>query len=490
MKNALVIIAGRVLQGIAGFVILRALTSMIPATEVGRFYLIVSLVTGATWIAIAPVSSYVARLVTDWNAAGTARRQLTRYGLYVVAAATVGAFVALAADQLQRSGANVAPVIMIVLGLGTIGIGALSTSACNLLNILGSPVRFVAFTNVGMWLGLGTSALLVTSVGRSAEWWLAGQIAGQMIALVLAGISLPRAMRVTRMTVPAASAPGFDARPLFSFAAPVAIGSGLAWVQWQSYRIVVVDTLGPEQLAQIAASYAVVAGIIGAFEAIFSQYAQPILFRAVAGRAPAERAAAWNRYASACVPLVLLVGGAAALAGPYVAQVSLASHYRSTVTVIAGWAALAESLRILGGLYQAGAIVQLTTRQTVVPGVLAAATSLMSIIVFSPYDPIAGTAGGLALGALVYLLISHWIFKTNLATRFPWRDIARAAAMFAGLFAAHAIVRAIVANEGLLQSMVLLAGIVLYTVASIVLLTGGIGNAMALSRAIRGRIAR
>ena len=140
-----------------------------------------------------------------------------------------------------------------------------------------------------------------------AENWLLGLLIGQaLIGLVSKRVFDKKVGggRVKRIPVDALSRKYRSA--LMKFAWPVSIAVGLSWLQSQSYRFFLEDAAGLAQLGLFVAGYSISAGIIAAFESVLTTYFQPQFYKGINTSNSAERAAAWNSYATAIFPALIV----------------------------------------------------------------------------------------------------------------------------------------------------------------------------------------
>jgi O-antigen/teichoic acid export membrane protein len=119
---------------------------------------------------------------------------------------------------------------------------------------------------------------------------------------------------------------------LCHFAWPVAISVGFNWLQTQGYRFFVADSLGLIALGLFVAGYGISAGLMAAFESVLTTYFQPRFYKRVSNNNLVDQSLAWNKYAGAILPSLILVtfllaGLAPELGAVYIRNCLLASSH-------------------------------------------------------------------------------------------------------------------------------------------------------------------
>src|ERR1039457_6745197 len=123
-------------------------------------------------------------------------------------------------------------------------------------------------------------------------------------------------------------------RVLFEFAWPVSIAAGLGWVQGQGYRYVMESNLGLTQLGLFVAGYGISAGIIAGFESLITGYFQPKLYHDASKGSSSVQKMAWQKYASAVIPSMLMTAGFVAITAPELARMLLGTQFQSAAIYI------------------------------------------------------------------------------------------------------------------------------------------------------------
>lgn len=412
--DVIVLGGGRILQILAGLVTLRIATATMTPATLGYVVQTMSIVMLLYWTAVAPVNNYLGRCLLGWRNAGIARRNLLRFSNFV-------ALVAVGSGLLVFIVRSFAPVVA---GVSALSLGMLTvlyvlgfshyTAATSALNLLGHRLAYVGFGNLALWGGLGLAmALHVFFPGADA--WLLGLFLGYIVAssaflVVLSyardpdgktGDGLP-------MTVMAA----------FAFAWPQVLSSVLWWSQSQSYRFVLGEVGGPALVGLFVAGYSICSGTMQAFETLFNEIYSPKLYRSLANQEQAALAQAWNEYASAYLPAIVLFGAFLVGMGPFLAKVLLAERYHAIIPLLF-LPALTETLRAAGSVLHTMGVAKLDMRIILLPGLVGAILSPLLVHVLGLNYALPGAAVGLLLAYLGVFAVVVPITGRTLPIRWP-----------------------------------------------------------------------
>jgi hypothetical protein len=253
------------------------------------------------------------------------------------------------------------------------------------LNLLGHRTLWLIFSTLTLWISLAASLLLVHSK-PSAELWQSGQIFGFLCGLALVA---PWFFKSISKAAPSQQNAGsrFDAddspKKIWAFTAPLTLMVGLNWCQFQSYRLYVGHWIALEDLGRFVGVYALIAGLMAAFENLIQQYFYPQLYSestagdGATGAGSAPRIA-WRRYASVAIPTSLIGGFTLIAVGPALVRLMLAPAFQSAVGFVLV-AAIVETARIVSNIYGMAGHVTLKTQTLLIPQVLG--TALLFILV-------------------------------------------------------------------------------------------------------------
>jgi O-antigen/teichoic acid export membrane protein len=406
--NACAVVVGRVSQGVAQLVAIGAMTALLPAAEVGRNYLLLSLISWFGLVLVNPVTTYVGRNLLERNALGKASDHYRKLAGYVLCAATGAAVVALGLERTTGLGTSIEVPALLWLVLGGVLLGASASTIATGLNILGRRMAFVLFSNLLAWGSVGLSVVFVKGISPSAEAWVAGTLAAQAVTSAVAGCLLLRCLSPRGQSrAPLQTGPAFTLHAVLRFAWPLSAAAGLFWLQSEGYRFVLSEVAGEAAVGRFAASYAIGAGLMIAYETAFNQYYQPIYYRAITDRDAGGRVAAWNDYASAYLLTIVPVAVFVALGGPLLLKLIVAERFEVSA-IVGAMATATEAFRMVSASYYNVGLAQRDMRMLILPVGAGALVALAGVSVLARWDPLVGTGVSLGLAAVVVMFVS-WV---------------------------------------------------------------------------------
>jgi O-antigen/teichoic acid export membrane protein len=189
------------------------------------------------------------------------------------------------------------------------------------------------------------------------------------------------------------------------------------------------------QLGLFVAGYGISAGMIAGFESVLTTYLQPRLYRDVSMTdcSSDNQAKAWQRYASAVIPSLILTVAFVVMLAPELVGIFLGENFSSASEFVV-WGALAEAARVLIGVYSLIAHVYMRTNWLILPNVLGAVLSIVLCILLIPSFGAAGVGVGLVLSGLSVVFALHGLLARYVGGRFLVRPMLAASAFAGGLW--------------------------------------------------------
>ncbi len=400
------IIFGRAAQFLLALAMMRVATTLLSPEEMGRVSLILTTIAFFAMFLVNPVGMFINRRLHAWQASGVARYYLSRYVGYLLLVALIAAAVLPLLNMSGVLGFGISTGWLILLVSGTLLFNTINQTSIPSLNLLGDSRQFVLLSVVTIAASFGCATLLVKMVQPAAQYWVLGLLLGQtLLAVIGTRVFLSRLQTAKVAHVPAAITRR-HLRVLSSFAWPVAIAAGLGWVQGQGYRYLIEGQLGLAPLGLFVAGYGISAGMIAAFESVLATYFQPRLYRDVSNDQPALQARAWQRYAAAVLPSLLLTMAFIAMLAPELTRLFLGENFQSASEFVI-WGALAEAARVVTGIYSLIAHVFMRTRWLILPGIVGAGLSLTLCALLIPEFGAAGAGFGLVVSGFAVVVTMH-----------------------------------------------------------------------------------
>jgi hypothetical protein len=399
------ILLGRIGTVLAQIILVRVSTELLTPSELGGVSQLGSLTFFFNILLIVPIGHYITRGFLEWLDSGILLRNLKVYFLYIVVVALIAAVLA-GALQVKWdlvSGFNVVSVALLVgLFLLFSPVSALGITGLNLLNY---RVKFALFANLPVWGGLAAAVFLFQQYNEVAFWCL-GQFGALGIGCLTCGVLWRHLVSEEysgtsskETTVP------FKLHSIFHFAWPVATTAVLWWGQSQSYKFVLDHIQDVAFVGFFTVGYSLASAPIAMYEGVFGQFYEPIFYNELKNQKEEGIASAWNNYARAYLPGLVVVGFYVGLGAPFLAQFLLGEAFRSVGIQVALGAAVIETIRAAGGLIYHLGVARLSTHITIYPVAVGAILAPVGVYFFGSIDPLYGTLGGLFLAGVAVMIV-------------------------------------------------------------------------------------
>lgn len=413
----LLIFLGRVAQFALTLLLMRIATTLLSPSEFGRLALMTSLWAFLTLLLVSPVGMYVNRKIHSWEKEGSLRGNFFNFWRYLVVVGGVTAVVVSIFHTIFGGALGISPFWLIALMVGIVVFLTANQTIINALNMLGEPKWFIGLTLSTLLLSIVLGMYFVHAIGARAESWALGLLVSYALVAAVAQLQLNKKMPPKTCVVnPPLLSEGI--KRVFSFSWPVSFAVGLVWVQAQSYRFFVEDIFGFEQLGYFVAGYGVAAGILSGYEAVVTAYFQPKFYRDISSRDTGQQVRAWNQYAEAVFPSLLLTGAFIAFFSSEITHVFLGPKFQMTHKFVI-WGVLAESFRVSVNVYSLIAHIKIKTKLLLPSALLGALVSLAFITPLSHKLELRGVGLALVAAGGVALFCNYFLLKRQLAVSLP-----------------------------------------------------------------------
>lgn len=454
----LAIILGRAAQFALLLLVIRVATSYLPPVEMGRLSLITAAIAFFALFLVNPVGMFINRRFHAWDESGRAKRYLKLHWVYLLGVCVLAALMLAVLNYVHAFGFQFNTIWLLVLVCGSLLFNTINQTAIPSLNLLELRGLFIALTLATIALGLVSAYAMVAYFEPTAEYWLLGLLIGQIVFAVI-GVKI-----FFDKLGPETSAAKISAshlRVLFDFAWPVAISVGFNWLQTQGYRFFVADSLGLEALGLFVAGYGISAGLIAAFESVLTTYFQPRFYKCVSTSTLEEQSAAWNRYAGAILPSLVLVIFLLIALAPELTRIMVGPAYQSASEFVI-WGVLAEGARVVAGVYSMSAHAKMKTRLLLLPNLLGAVVCIALVKLLASSTGAHGVGLARTLAGLGMLVAMHFLMIVTFDMRLRFWLLAKSAVMGAGLLLIAAAGRWAMPSAGIVAAgaLIVITGIV------------------------------
>jgi O-antigen/teichoic acid export membrane protein len=454
VSDIAILTTGKVLLVITSIVSIRIFTTLISPYEVGRLNILSVIYGWFGLILIVPVGTYVNRKIIEWNRKGLARKHLCSVLIYFF---LVTIFAIISLFGLRRFiGIDIRMIWILLLTTGSIMLTNGNNSFLGWINLFGRRFCFVFLTVLTIWLGLVFSIFFAMKISPTAEYWLIGQLIAQGCIFVLAIVVLFRSLNKVPDIVTDESDNSFSLPVVFTFAWPFAISTFLYWIQSQGYQFAFKKLTGFEILGLFAVGLGVGNKLMIPFEDLFNQYYRPIFYNEIADSNEAQRTEAWNKYAMAFFPAVILMVAYVAMNGSLIAKVFTGEKFHRVGCVIL-WGGVAGGLQMISSVIALVSHAQFKTKPLIVPAITLACVSLIGIFLLVPWNPFMGGGIALSMGWFMYLIHLYINMKKQLLIKIPWKRIYYSVFLSGPLIVFSPIIYRIAYEISIPQALVILA---------------------------------
>lgn len=407
---------------------MRVATTLLSPEEMGRVSLVLTTIAFFALFLVNPVGMFINRRLHAWQVSGTARYYLVRYVSYLLLVALMAAIGLAVLHAMGLADFGVTMSWLIFLVCGSLIFNTINQTAIPSLNLLGDSRRFVWLSLLTISASFACATLLVKMGQPSAQRWLLGLLLGQALLAAIGTRVLFSELKSPAIIKQYPSIQKQHLQALFGFAWPVAIAAGLGWVQGQGYRYLLEGQLGLAQLGLFVAGYGISAGMIAGFESVLTTYFQPRLYRDVSvDQHSGKHAQAWQRYAAAVIPSLVLTVAFIVMLAPELTRIFLGKNFQSAADFVI-WGAIAEAARVLMGVYSLIAHVYMRTRWLILPNLVGAMLSIILCALLIPSFGAVGVGIGLAASGIAVVLLVHLLLARRVGGGTPIQPVLMAAA--------------------------------------------------------------
>jgi O-antigen/teichoic acid export membrane protein len=293
----------------------------------------------------------------------------------------------------------------------------------NALNMLHHRISFVIFTLITLASGLVFSIVLVKTFSTSAVFWLSGMLLAQALVTIFA---LFYFIKVTQNNLDIKKIRMIMARENFmyilTFAFPLGVTTFFMWMQSQSYRMIIENTLGLEFLGLLGLGISISFGIAAAVESVIHQFYHPLFYREINTFDPVKRASAWNTMASLALPIYISLAIFVSCLSPYLINILAAEKFgRAAVYVAVG--AWIEFSRVTNNILAGIAHAEMQTKYLIRSYLVGGLFVILGVYLGTKYHPERIIPVVLMLGGFVTTVIMYFEMKKLMEVKLEIRRI-------------------------------------------------------------------
>jgi O-antigen/teichoic acid export membrane protein len=400
---------GRMIQVVFAVAGIRLMTELIGQQEIGHQYLIFSCIVWFNLVLINPLAMFVNRHLHEWKARGELYIFISQINRYFFCAALISVPVLIVTQYFAKTSFDLAEPSILLLVAGYIYFSTWFVTLNSFFNLFEVQRVFIFLNVISQFCGLVFATFFVTYFTPSALFWLAGLLAGQFVALVIAIFLFYRRFpkdQDARSSV----AQGIFTKETLVFCYPIAIATFFMWFSNQGYRIVVERMLGAEYLAGLGVGLGLSISIAGVVETITTQYFYPKYYSKLPNSTLEERKAAWQELFRRTMPVYVPAAFLIAAVSPLVIRVLTAPNFRS-VGIFVFFGAAIEFFRQMSNIAYLAPHGEKKTHHTIIPYGMGALVLGLAFWTFAHFFELNATTIliSLLLGGIVTYIVALMI---------------------------------------------------------------------------------
>jgi O-antigen/teichoic acid export membrane protein len=352
---------------------IRAVTTFLTPEQYGEFALLLTVQSFFGLFLVNPVGQHINLHTHAWWDDGSLLARLKSYSHYILLVALMGglAMLIITKHNSVQQGLLTSTAMFAMVVTGT-----WNSTLIPMLNMLGFRGAAILWSVITAVLSLVCAILLVLWL-PSATAWFAGQTVGLGMGAIGAKYVLHK--NATRSVFFQKSLSLIDKKTVFHYCFPLALATGLMWLQLTGYRFLVEKYWGLAQLGFLAIGLQLASNIFALAESLAMQFLYPLFYRRVTrhdNRTEVELAL--SDLLNTLVPLYLVLAGLVILSAPYLLKILVAPQFQDAVSFVMLGAGI-ELCRVLGNVFSNAAHIKRKTTSLALPYFVGALVTLSLI---------------------------------------------------------------------------------------------------------------
>lgn len=429
----------RVTVMLCSVVSVRVSTEVLHAEGVGMMNLVLSVI-NLFALLNAAISLYFYRQLVAWANENRLLQNIRSYAKFLVfagllAAVSVPLLYAVDSSPLTL----VSPLWMSSLLAGNILIGSLAGVLLHALNTLSWRMAFAVLSNLASWGGLALALIFTSIANANAETWMSGLLSAQVLTLLLSGILLIKGLAqrepLEQNKSPELTAP-FSLMPVIRFAWPLLICTALFWVQRNAFSPWLAAEAGAASLGQFSVAFSLGLLAISSFDTLFRELYSPTYYRAAAHADHDALVKAWQSYAAALFPVLIICLSLVAACGNALLSLLTAEAFHGFGKyVVAGalgqfWISIYSTYVILASSF-------MDNRILILPNLAGAIVTAGLLALLPVAEPMAKAGFAINAGLATTAMMVGWRLHQRHKPAIPWRRAALACIAALPLWVMH-----------------------------------------------------
>lgn len=457
LKDFSTIVFGQFVDGCILLASTRVITTLLSPSEMGRFSIMYAVMALFSAVFISSVGAYFQRRLVEWNLAKKASYYVGRYIGYLFFLSVVLSIFMLVLKNVCHVEINVSNLWIFVLTFGLVFFVNVNVSFYSNLNLFQKRLWFICCSNLTLMLSLLISSVLVLVFSKTAEYWILGQIFANTLVIFLGGMFFYRvvAKRKNDKADRDLGEPNVLS-DIVQFAWPLSVASLILWGHSYAYQFAVEMIHGIAFVGFFSVGFNLGTKFIAKFESVFLNFYDPIFYSDIANGNDQQKAEAWNKYARAFVPSLILLTGFICIGRHLLANIFFSPEFQGISDGAIFWGSITAVLSCIRSAYVKVGIASLRMRGLIIPYSFGVVVMAALLFLLSNMDPFLGTGLALVSGALAMLLYLMYEMHKLLPVHFPARRIGHAVLYLIPLWFIFMSFRSIFPEPSIVESIVIL----------------------------------
>ena len=391
---------GRLASALLALISIRAVTTFLSPEQYGELVLLITILSFCGLFLVNPVGQHINLHTHAWWDDGTLIARLQSYRTYILIVAIVGLIAVFSmnkqntlANLLWTAGAMFAMVVA----------GTWNATLIPMLNMLGFRAASVSWGIITAAIGLASSVTLALWLPTATAWFV-----GQTTGMTVGALGARQVLRqhAVKEKASANKMPLFNKSVVLNYCLPLALATGLMWLQLSGYRFLIEGYWGLTQLGFLAVGLQLAGQIFSLAESLAMQFLNPLFYRRVTEyKNQIAVELAYSDLLNTLIPVYFVLTGSLILAAPYLLKVLVSARYKDAIIFVMLGAGI-DMCRVLGNLLSNAAHAKRKTKYLALPYAVGALVSL-ALIYFAGVNrmEIKWAACGLLFGGSSMLLI-------------------------------------------------------------------------------------
>lgn len=391
---------GRLTTALLSLITIRAVTTFLTPTQYGVLTLLLAVQMFCGLFLVNPIGQHINLHTHAWWDDGSLMVRLKQYRLYVFSVSIIGAVVVFGMVKQQT---NEQAIWTSIAMFAAVVAGTWNATLIPMLNMLGFRAASVFWSITTVTTGLVCAIILV-------RWWpfATAWLAGQAVGMGIGAMGAKYILRQHALGISTAQGVWalIDKRTVLSYCLPLALATGLMWLQLSGYRFLIEGYWGLAQLGFMAVGLQLAGQLSALAESLATQFLYPLFYRRVSAYEEHDAVVfAFSDLLNTLVPVYFVLTGLIVLSAPYLLKLLVAAQFQDAIAFVMLGAGI-ELCRVLGNLLSNAAHIRRKTTSLALPYAAGAVTSLMLIFLAGAWQKeMMWVGAALISGAVAMLLV-------------------------------------------------------------------------------------